>query len=192
MGVIRPPRKVKLICGMLSGDVDLMRRARQMLRRWYGDVDEESETWPFDATDYYEPEMGPELKRMFVSFARLIDPGELAHIKAETNRLEAEICDQAGALPEFRLVNLDPGYISLSKLVLATTKDYSHRVYIGDGMYAEATLYWQNGAWRAWPYTYPDYASDRYHAFFARVRDRLVAQLSDSPSVKAPRESPNR
>ena len=127
--------------------------------------------------------MGPDLKRMFVSFAPLIDPGQLARVKHETNHLEAEICEQAGSPPEFRLVNLDPGYIALSKLVLATTKDYSHRVYIGEGMYAEATLHWHDGAWRAWPYTYPDYASDVYHAFFRRVRERLLAQLGRETSA---------
>jgi len=188
MGIVRPARKVKLICGMLSGDVDLLRRARQLLTRRFGEVDDESEVWPFDATDYYEAEMGPDLRRMFVSFARLIDPGRLARVKHETNDLEAQICDQAGSPPEFRLVNLDPGYVTLSKLVLATTKDYSHRVYIGEGMYAEATLYWHDGAWRAWPYTYPDYASDPYHPFFRRVRVRLLAQLSEAPSSGPARE----
>lgn len=189
MGVVRAPKKVKLICGMISNDVDAMRRARSLLARRFGAVEEESEVWAFDATDYYEAEMGFDLKRMFVSFAPLIDPGRLAAIKRETNELEAEICRQAGQSPEFRVVNLDPGYIGIGKLVLATTKDYAHRLYLADGIYAEVTLHWHGQRWEAWPWTYPDYAGDRYHPFFTRVRDRLREQLSDSPPADPPRES---
>ncbi|MBN1489111.1 MAG: DUF4416 family protein [Phycisphaerae bacterium] len=190
MGAIRPPRKAKLICGLFSNDVDLLRRARQLLARRLGEIDTESELWPFDTTDYYEPEMGPDLQRMFVSFASLIDPGQLAHIKHETNDLEAAICHDMGAPPEFRLVNLDPGYITLSKLVLATTKDYSHRIYIGQGMYAESTLHWQSGAWQAWPWTYPDFAGERYHGFLTQVRERLREQLSEVPACDT-KEAPD-
>ena len=184
MGTIRPPRRVKLICGMLSQAEDLMNRARQHLTRRFGEVDLESQTWPFDATDYYEPEMGPGLLRRFVSFERLIDPAQIASIKRETNQMEAELCAELGNPPEFRVVNLDPGYIGIGKLVLATTKDYSHRVCVGNGIYAEVTLHWQDNAWRAWPWTYPDYASDRYHAFFRQVRDRLREQLSELPPAE--------
>jgi hypothetical protein len=191
MGVIRPARKVKLICGMISADVDLMRRSRTLLARQFGDVDDESDVWLFDATDYYEAEMGTDLKRMFVSFARLIDPGQIARIKRETNELEAQICRDCAAPPEFRLVNLDPGYVGIGKLVLATTKDYSHRIYVADGIYAEVTLHWHENRWEAWPWTYPDYASDRYHAFFTRVRNRLREQISTLPSPETPREMPD-
>ncbi len=188
MGAIRAPRKVKLLCGMISGDIDAMRRARSLLARRFGDVDAESEVWPFDATDYYQAEMGLDLKRMFVSFGPLIDPGRLASIKRETNDIEAEICRDAGQPPEFRVVNLDPGYVGIGKLVLATTKDYSHRVYLADGIYAEVTLHWHGQRWEAWPWTYPDYAGDRYHAFFTRVRNRLRDQLSELPAADPPRE----
>lgn len=187
MGVIRPARKVKLICGMISADADLMRRAGALLGRQFGEIEGESEVWPFDATDYYEAEMGTELKRTFVSFTRLIDPGQIGRIKRETNELEAELCRHAAAPPEFRVVNLDPGYIGIGKLVLATTKDYSHRIYIGDGIYAEVTLHWRGNRWEAWPWTYPDYASERYQAFFTQVRERLREQISELPPA-APRE----
>lgn len=189
MGAIRPARRVKLICGMISGDVDLMRRARALLARRLGEIEDESEVWPFDATDYYEVEMGPDLRRMFVSFGALADPGRLAAIKRETNDLEAEICRDAASPPEFRLVNLDPGYVGLGKLVLATTKDYSHRVYVADGIYAEVTLHWQQGGWQAWPWTYPDYAGGRYFGFFTRVRKRLREQISAWPPAEGPQGS---
>lgn len=186
MGSLRTPRKVKLICGMISADADLMCRARQRLSRVFGEVDLDSPVWPFDATDYYEAEMGPGLQRMFVSFAALIDPGRLAEIKLETNALEAALCDEAGVPAATRVVNLDPGYVAMSKLVLATTKDYSHRVYLGHGIYAEATLQWQEHGWKAWPWTYPDYAGGRYFGFLTTVRTRLREQISELPPAAAP------
>ena len=90
----RAPRPVKLFAGLLSGDLDLLRRARQLLIRRWGPVDLESDIWPFDYTDYYEPEMGPDLQRWFLSFEHLIGPDRLPEIKHETNALEAEIAEQ--------------------------------------------------------------------------------------------------
>ena len=157
-----------------------MARAVRLLSRYTGPTDEVSELWPFDSTDYYEPEMGENLERQFVSFERTVNPGELAHIKTLTNELEERICYECGLPQTQRRVNLDPGYISLGKLVLATTKDYAHRVFLRDGIYAESTLRWEGGRWVPWPWTYPDYADTRYHAFFARVRERYKAKLSSS------------
>ncbi len=178
MGVPRPAKAAKLIVGMLSNDADLLRRARQLLSRQVGPVDLESEIWPFDATDYYAPEMGSGLQRQFLSFDRLIRPEQLAALKRTTNDLEARICDECAVPREFRRVNLDPGYVTLSKLVLATTKNYSHRIYLREGIYAEVTLRYEKGAWHAWPWTYPDYVADTYHGFLSRVRDQLAEQLS--------------
>jgi hypothetical protein len=130
--------------------------------------------------------MGEGLRRQFVSFERLIDPGELAHYKTLTNELEKRICYDCGLPTDQRQVNMDPGCVSFSKLVLTTTKDYSHRVYLRDGIYAESTLHYEHGRWIPWPWTYPDYADTRYHAFFREVRERFKAKLAgfeDAPSV---------
>jgi hypothetical protein len=177
MGVIRSPRAVNLICGLISSDPDLMARAIRFLVQSYGPTDGVSELWPFDDTDYYQAEMGPDLHRQFVSFEKLIDAGGIAAIKAHTNDLEARICHDCGLTPNERPVNLDPGYLELSKLVLATTKNGSHRIYLRDGIYAESTLHYRDGRWTAWPWSYPDYASDRYHPFFEQVRQRYKAKL---------------
>lgn len=171
MGAIRPARPVNLICGLISNDPDLMARAVQLLKQHAGPVELTSNLWPFDSTQYYEPEMGDNLQRRFVSFERPINPQELPAIKTLTNQLEARICDDLALPPEFRRVNLDPGYLTLSKLVLATTKDYSHRLYLREGIYAESTLHYENGGWVAWPWTYPDYADGRYFGFFDQVRE---------------------
>lgn len=172
----RVPQPVKLICGLLSGDVDLLKRARQLLVRRFGPVDLGSDIWSFDQTDYYQEEMGPDLKRLFLSFAQPRSPDALAEIKHETNAIEEQIGEQCLGLDVPRPVNLDPGYVDLGKLVLATTKDRSHRVCIGQRMYAEVTLHFRDGHWQPWPWTYPDYRRLEYHEFFARVRERLRAQ----------------
>ena len=99
MGTIRPARRVNLVCGLISNDPDLMARAVRLLSDHYGPTDEVSERWPFESTDYYETEMGEGLERQFVSFGRLVNPEELAHIKILTNGLEGRICYECG-LPE--------------------------------------------------------------------------------------------
>ena len=179
MGAIRPARPVNLICGFIANDPDLIGRAVGLLARHVGEVEELSERWPFDFTDYYEPEMGPGLIRQFASFADLIDPVALVGIKTLTNDLERRLADECGVPRSQRVVNLDPGYVTLSKLVLATTKDYGHRVYLRDGIYAESTLHYRGKVWESWPWTYPDYADGRYFPFLDRVRERLRTKLSD-------------
>jgi hypothetical protein len=176
----RAPQPVKLFCGLLSGDRDLLQRARQLLARRFGPIDLESDIWPFDQTDYYEPEMGPGLQRQFVSFERPTHPDALPGVKHDSNAIEQKIAEQCAGLEIPRPVNLDPGYLDLGKLVLATTKDRSHRLYIGQSMYAEVTLHFVNGDWQTWPWTYPDYRRPEYHQFFSRVRDRFRQQRRDS------------
>ncbi len=180
MATPRPAAKVKLIVGMLSNDTDLLDRAAHLLTKQFGPVDLPSRLWPFETTDYYQAEMGPKLKRQFICFTELIHPERLAEIKRITNDLEARICDDLLLSRQSRPVNLDPGYIGLSKLVLATTKDHAHRIYLQRGIYAEVTLKFEHDAWRPWPWTYPDYAAPSYHDFFNKVRDRLRQQLYEA------------
>jgi hypothetical protein len=126
--------------------------------------------------------MGSPLLRQFIAFARPIDPGDLAAIKHETNDLEAQLAasEPARRLAVTRPINLDPGCLEPSKLVLATTKNFSHRVYLGQAIYAEATLAYRSGRWQPWPYTYPDYASGRYFPFLTAVRNHLLSQLKET------------
>jgi hypothetical protein len=113
--------------------------------------------------------MGGPLLRQILSFAGLIQPDSLSTVKRTTNQLEEELSRELEDAPA-RPVNLDPGYVTAAKVVLATTKDYSHRVYLGDGIYAEATLRWHRGAFVPWEWTYPDYRTEHYRHFFGRVR----------------------
>jgi hypothetical protein len=177
MGEIRPPQRAKLFAGLLTGDVDLLALAKRRLKEHFGSIDFESEIRPFDFTDYYEPELGPDIKRQFVFFEELASVERLAEIKRLTNDIEHRICDELGRAHTARPVNIDPGYITLSKLVLATTKDHAHRIYLRRGIYAEVTLHFESGGWRSHPWTYPDYAADTYHSAFTRARNRLKDQL---------------
>lgn len=190
MGRIRAPRPVKLFVGMLSSDQDLMRRCAQLLARRYGPLDVASDVWPFTFTDYYDAEMGPALLRQFISFEPLIAADTLAEIKRETNLLEQRMTDECLAEPEHRPVNLDPGYMDPGKLVLATTKDRSHRIYLGGGIFAEVTLHYVNNAWRTWPWTYPDYQSAEYQGYFDALRQRLVQQHADRQRDATSAEQP--
>jgi hypothetical protein len=172
MGTAREPVPVKLIASVLAGESGPVRQAIEALCELYGPVDFESEWLPFDHTDYYSQEFGPNLRRKIVAFARLVSATELPAIKGRTNQIEASL-----ACEELRRVNIDPGYVSLGKLVLASTKDHAHRLYLAQGIYGEVTLTFQQGRFRPWPWTYPDYGSDGYCAMFGKIRDQYKAQL---------------
>ena len=180
MGKIKEPLPVKLIVSMFTATGELLEEAKIRLSQEFGLVDYESELLPFDHTTYYAAEFGGSLKRRFVAFEKLVHPGELAEIKLRTNALEME-----WAVEGKRRINIDPGYVSHSKLVLATTKNHAHRIYLGpvlssskgQGIYAEVTLHFRDGTFRAWPWTYPDYASPPLIAIFNQIRGLYVRQL---------------
>lgn len=176
MGRIRAVPPVKLFCGLLSGDDDLLRRARQILEHQFGPADVVSDIWDFTQTEYYREEMGTGLRRVFIAFEQLCHPTVLAEVKIETNAIEQRIADDVLATEIARPVNIDPGYLDPGKLVLATTKDRAHRVCIGQGIFAEVTLQYVADRWRSAEWTYPDYQTPHYHAYFTQVRDRLRVQ----------------
>ncbi len=176
MWQLKDPQPVKLIVGILAANHQCLHSAIDLLSAKFGRIDFSSDDWPFDKTDYYNDEIGPRILRKFVSIEKLIEPGKLAKIKLQTNKLEQKLAKSL-ALPVPRPVNLDPGFIEPSKLVLATTKNYSHRIYIGKKMYAEVTLIYDKGKWRHFEYTYPDYREQCYFDFFSKVREKLLEQI---------------
>ena len=178
MWEIQDVQPVKLIVGILACDEHAATISRGVLLDAYGEADLVSEVWPFDMTEYYESEAGPNMVRQFMAFDNLIDPGRLAAIKHETNKMEQDLA-QTLDTPYPRPVNFDPGFIEPSKLVLASTKNFAHRIYIGDHMYAEVTLTYNKGTWESFPFTFPDYKSGRYDTFLNEVRQKLVQQLRD-------------
>lgn len=172
MGTAKTPKPVKLIASIFGASSDQIDRAQAALEARFGPVDFRSDLLPFDHTDFYAPEFGTGLVRRIVAFERLADPGALPDIKLATNALEAEM-----AVGGKRTVNIDPGYVGEGKLVLASTKDHRHRIYLGKGIYGEVTLYYERGGFQAWEWTYPDYASPRYREIFARIRARYREQV---------------
>ena len=173
---IQNPQPVKLIIGILAANETALAEAVKAISKSFGVIDLTSDVWPFTQTDYYKDEIGTNALRQFVTIEKPIDPGKLAKIKHATNKLEQKLAGSL-KLPLPRPVNLDPGIIEPSKLILATTKNFSHRIYIGNKMFAEVTLIYEKGDWRHFVYTYPDYKEPHYQDFFTKVRTRLMEQL---------------
>jgi hypothetical protein len=166
---MRQPEAAKLICGMIAADTGLFAQAETSLVERFGAVDLRSDIFPFNLTPYYNEEMGAPLYRRFVAFEGRIDPAMLPDVKRWTNELE----ERFAALRDAQLrrrINLDPGYVTAAKLVLATTKDHAHRLYLRDGIYAEVTLTFRRQSFQPLDWTYPDYRTAEYIAFFNTVR----------------------
>ena len=167
MGAIRKSEKVKLIVGMISSDSALFDKVKIILeKKLRNQVDLESHVLNFTHTDYYYKEMGLELKRKFLSFKRVVSLNKIERIKILTNLVEGKFSRKGN-----RAINIDPGYIDLSKLVLLSTKDYTHRIHIGSGIFAEITLYYKDKKFNPWPWTYPDYKTDEYLSLFNSIRE---------------------
>ncbi len=172
MGAITQPRPVLLLLAVFSRHEIALSWARAQAESRWGPIALTSQTFSFDDTTYYEKTMGPELKKVFFVFERLVDPTELIDAKLTTNDWEDEFREQ-NRFDEPRPLNLDPGYVTEAKLVLAATKDRDHRLYLGQGIFAEVTLHYYRRQWTTHPWTYPDYQSAGYHEFLTQCRDYL-------------------
>lgn len=178
MGTIRPCERVKLFCGILGREMRAIESAVDRLEELAGPADYCSLPVRFNFTDYYEAEMGPELLRVFVSFERRIDPGNLREIKIATNSLEEELAHRGTGIIR-RRVNLDPGFLSLHSVVLASTKNFQHRIPVGKGIYLEQEMFFTKKEARFLPWTYPDYQSPEYVQIFKQIRQ--IARLGAGP-----------
>ena len=165
MGKVRKYNPVKLIFGFIYSDEAVFVKAKTRLKRKFGKQDFESAAIDFNYTDYYEKEMGGGLKRRFISFRKLIPIVELYRIKLYANRLESRFLNGLN-----RKINIDPGYLDLAKLVLASTKDYAHRIYLRKGIFAEVTLSYRGDSFTPNEWTYPDYRSKEYIDIFNQIR----------------------
>ena len=171
MGEIGTIKPAALITGITYAETDHCDTALEELGRVYGTVANESQPFSFDAfSAYYAEEMGQGLHKRFVAFERPVLPDRLASIKHETNEIEHRMV-RGEPDDRRRTVNIDPGYVTLAKLVLASTKNNIHRIYIGDGIFAEVTLVFRGGAFKPLSTTYPDYSSAPSLAFFDTVRE---------------------
>lgn len=171
MGKTKKPKAVKLIIGMLAKSQKLFDKAEEFFIEEFGPIDYKSPVISFNHTDYYKKEFGGALKRSFISFKKPISPEKIAKIKLLTNSME----ERLGA-DKKRRVNIDPGYVTDAKLILATTKDYFHRIYLNHGIYAEVTLMWRKGGFKPFKWTFPDYRSGEYIEVFNAIRNAYMAE----------------
>jgi len=179
MGTIRQFAPVKLFIGVLVANTKFIPQVEERLAAAYGTIDHRSDVIPFDFTDYYENEMGEIIDRVFFSFERLIEANQLPEIKRQTNQFEDELAPllRTSTASVTRPVNLDPGYIEQAKVILASTKNFYHRIYLGAGVFGEVTMHFKNNTYQCFPWTYPDYQSKEYQEFFLRMRHIFRAQL---------------
>ena len=167
-------KPVKLICAVLFAPPADINKAIADLENRFGKMDHESRVFDFDFTDYYSNEIGENLRKQFLSFDKLVMPDQLADIKNSTGEIESKYLTNGK-----RTINLDPGYLEESKLILASTKNFSHRIYLGDGIWAELTLSYAGGKFVTHPWTYPDYQTQLAYEFLRKVREIYIRQLKE-------------
>ena len=163
------PAAAKLVLSVIYGEEAAFESLRPRLEERFGPVESASDRFPFDFTEYYAKEMGERLVRRFVVMRDPVARDALAAIK-----IAAEALEDGMAVAGRRAVNVDPGLLTEENFILATGKNYSHRVYLGDGVYADLALVYRKGAYRPLPWTYPDYASEGVRTYLGGVRASLT------------------
>jgi hypothetical protein len=171
MSIPQEPPQAKLIAGLLFVDMEVRDHALEMLFSRFGPPDFLTEAQPFVYTTYYNREMGTSIQRQVCSFLHTVRAESLPDIKLFTNQLEAQL-----SLGGKRRINIDPGFLSEERLILATGKNYTHRIYLRNGIYADLTLLFQNGAYEKLPWTYPDYQEPVLLHFLGALRKKLRFQ----------------
>ena len=172
------PDPVKLISSLFSPEKERIDTVIGEIAKIFGSVDWMSPELLFDRTKYYAREMGWPLHRRFISFSQLVLADHLVEIKLKTNEIEEQHLREGN-----RMVNIDPGYISPERLILATGKNYVHRVYLKKGIYADLTLLFQKGSFRPLKWTYPDYAAPEIIGFFNEIRARYMEQIREMKRI---------
>lgn len=174
MGEIRSdPPKVLLIFAAFSRFESLLDQAPALIAEHFGAVELASERFAFVETDYYANSMGADLHKQLFACRHLHLAESLPAIKRRTNAIEESIARDHPGLGVARPFNLDPGYLDMAKLVLASTKDHAHRLYLGSGIYGEVTLHYRAKQWQPWPWTYPDYRRPEVSEFLTRSRSHF-------------------
>jgi len=181
MSIPQPPKPAKLIVGFFLKEKSLAADVARDLSMRLGPVETISPWLKFDFTSYYEKEMGVPLYRRLMVFRKHVQQTRLVAVKHITNELEIKYQRGGG-----RQVNIDPGYLLPERLVLATGKNFTHRIYIGEGVYADLTLIYQKGAFRTLPWTYPDYADRRLIDFLTLVRNKYMVELKKTKNRSDP------
>lgn len=168
----RKPRKAKLIVGLFMKEKEMLKPFTLALQDMFGPVDMVSPWLAFDFTSYYEKEMGSPLVRRVLTFQKLVGQDRLVHIKHFTNELETQYLENGN-----RMINADPGILSHERFVLATGKNFTHRIYLKEGIFADLTLIFTKGRFQVLPWTYPDYRDSKMLGFLEKVRKKYMVDL---------------
>jgi hypothetical protein len=174
MGEIKKILPEKLVIGFIYKNEEIVEKVKDALINEFGKIDFESAALNFIHTDYYNKEIGENLLKKFISFEKLVNPDKLFDIKIFTNSIEQKFLYNG---TNNRMINIDPGLLSLSKLVLATTKNYDHRIYIGKGIFAEVTLRWTQKNFKEFEWTYPDFRTEEYKRILGKIREIYKEQI---------------
>ena len=188
MAAVRFVEPVVRFCAVITRHQTLQQQAIEQIAKHWGSPVIRSPAIDFEAGGFYAATMGSELKKILVAFDGFVDPGSLADWKLQTNHWEADWVKQPG-YPEAndsepRPLNLDPGYMSQAKLVLATTKDRDHRIYLRDGMFAEVTLTYVGKKWEHHRWSYPSYRTEAVARFASECRIRLREHLQQTKAFR--------
>ena len=165
------PDSVKLFCGILYSDLNFLDKSFELLKDHFGKIDYKSQQFDFQISDYYIPEMGSPIFRMFISFEKLILPNEIARIKIVTNDIEDQL-----AIEGKRKINLDSGYMDYDKVVLASAKYNGQKTYLEYGIWADLTLHYEKGEFVPYPWSFPDFKQGVYDQVFLEIRQRFKKQ----------------
>jgi len=179
MSLPQPPKPAKLVVGLFMGDKALLEAAARDLSDAFGPIDLISPWFDFNFTDYYTSEMGAPLFRRVLSFREHVQQHGLTDIKLVTNGFEEKYAENGR-----RRINMDPGCLVRERFVLATTKNYTHRISIGRGIYADLTLIYTRGGFQTLPWTYPDYAEESMLTFLGRVRSKYLKDIAGDRDKK--------
>lgn len=176
------PEKVKFFAGLFYSDKNVLGKAIALMKKKYGDIDFTSEEIDFDFTDYYEPEMGKSLKKVFISFKKLIDREKVVEAKIFTNKIEDKFSGKGEK--NCRTINIDPGYITLHNVLLPSAKERPHKVYIGKGLFGDIVLMYYNGKFEDSKHTFPDYRTEKVKAIMAQIRELYKKELRNKTNPK--------
>jgi hypothetical protein len=172
MSLPQDAQPAKLVISLLMNDKAALLEVTHEMMSTFGAIDMISGWMDFDYTDYYAAEMGSPLHRRMLVFKTLIAQDALPQIKLRTNALEDRLAEDGR-----RSVNIDPGYLLMERFVLATGKNYAHRIYIGSGIFADLTLIFKQGDFQTLPWTYPDYGDAPMRSFLKHARRKYAADL---------------
>lgn len=182
MGIEKEFDKVKLFTGFIYKERDVYRDVKIRMEDIFSPIDLESAEFNFDFTTYYNKEMGAPLYKRFISFKELIEPVQLPDIKILTNAVEKETAETGS-----RVINIDPGYLSQANVILATTKNYYHRVPLQKGIYAHIEyLIKKKNTLTPLEWTYPDFRSPQYMGFFEKLIILYKQNLKEAGGTRSP------